>query len=228
MKKGIIYFSLLMSIMLLFCNYNIAMAIDGFNSITRTSVEEKTDSFTVKKMQLDSEGNYTEKTDTFYKSENPYYQIQLEQANKDSKNIFDIEKWNSWMALCKQKGNCNGSSSTTTSSASEENTKTPAPGSSNKTTSNLVLNGCGEGSGLFSGLVKTGSNIFLGLRDLIYVVAGFGIIGVAVGGFFGNLNWKWLGAIIIGLIVIASTGEIIATVTDCKQFTSTVIQDTLK
>ncbi len=109
-----------------------------------------------------------------------------------------------------------------------KNTKTPTPGSSNKTTGNLVLNGCGEGSGLFSGLVKTGSEIFLGLRDLIYVVAGFGIIGVAVGGFFGNLNWKWLGAIIIGLIVIASTGEIIATVTDCKQFTSTVIQDTLK
>ena len=50
------------------------------------------------------------------------------------------------------------------------------------------VTGCSSDYGLFSGLIKTGSDIFKGLRDLIYVVAGFGIIGVAVGGFFGNLN----------------------------------------
>ena len=72
----------------------------------------------------------------------------------------------------------------------------------------------------FSGLWISGSKIFNGLRDLIYVVAGFGIIGVAVGGFFGNLNWKWLGAIVISLVVIASTGELINLITGCDGFTS--------
>ena len=62
---------------------------------------------------------------------------------------------------------------------------------------------------LFSDLTQKGIRIFEGMRDIIYVVSGFGIIGVAVGGFFGNINWKWLGAIVIGLMVIGLTGEIL-------------------
>lgn len=90
------------------------------------------------------------------------------------------------------------------------------------------VTGCSSNYGLFSGLIETGRKIFNGLRDLIYVVAGFGIIGVAVGGFFGNLNWKWLGAIVIALVVIATTGEIINMITGCDKFTAAMISDTLK
>ena len=66
---------------------------------------------------------------------------------------------------------------------------------------------------LFGELTAKGAEIFTGMRDIIYVVAGFGIIGVAVGGFFGNLNWKWLGAIIIGLMIIAMTAAFVQYVT---------------
>ena len=99
---------------------------------------------------------------------------------------------------------------------------------SNTQASKVTITGCSGNFGLFSGLITAGQDIFKGLRDLIYVVAGFGIIGVAVGGFFGNLNWKWLGAIVIALIVIATTGELLAAITNCQSFTSTYIQDTLK
>lgn len=68
-------------------------------------------------------------------------------------------------------------------------------------------------SGIFSELTEKGAEIFTGMRDIVYVVAGFGIIGVAVGGFFGNLNWKWLSAIIIGLVVLAVTGAFVKYVT---------------
>ena len=86
----------------------------------------------------------------------------------------------------------------------------------------LVVLGCGDafaasgsggGDGIFSSLVTSGKNIFSDLRELIYIVAGFGIIAVGVGGIFGNLNWKWLGAIIISLVVIASAGELIQIMT---------------
>ena len=40
------------------------------------------------------------------------------------------------------------------------------------------------------------------------------MIAVGVGGIFGNLNWKWFGAIIISLVVIASAGEIISLMTN--------------
>ncbi len=104
----------------------------------------------------------------------------------------------------------------------------PSVGTSGDTKGYGVVTGCTKNTGLFSGLINTGSKIFQGLRDLIYVVAGFGIIGVAVGGFFGNLNWKWLGAIVIALVVIASTGELITAITGCTDFTQSMITDTLK
>ena len=72
----------------------------------------------------------------------------------------------------------------------------------------------GDNAGLFSALIKSGTTIFNDLRELIYIVAGFGIIAVGVGGIFGNLNWKWFGAIIISLVVIASAGEIISLMTN--------------
>lgn len=87
---------------------------------------------------------------------------------------------------------------------------------------------CGSDYGIFNELVQTGQKIFKRLRDLIYVVAGFGIIAVAVGGFFGNLNWKWLGAIVISLVVVATAGELIVLMTGCEQFSSSLITNTLQ
>lgn len=58
---------------------------------------------------------------------------------------------------------------------------------------------------VFENLTDTGWEIFGGMRRIIFGAAGFGIIAVAIGGFFGVLNWKWLSAIIIGLVVIALT-----------------------
>ena len=96
----------------------------------------------------------------------------------------------------------------------------------NNTGLSATLQACGADVGMFSDLIKKGTEIFEGLREIIYVVAGFGILAVAVGGFFGNLNWKWLGAIVIGLMVIASTGEILVMITGCEDLN--LVSDTLK
>ena len=109
--------------------------------------------------------------------------------------------------------------------AAQKSGTAPTTVSTSNTTQDASF--CGSGTGVFSELVRTGQNIFQRLRDLIYVVAGFGIIGVAVGGFFGNLNWKWLGAIVISLIVIASAGELIILITGCESFGKDLITDTL-
>lgn len=82
-------------------------------------------------------------------------------------------------------------------------------------------------SGLFSDLIKKGGEMFEGMREIIYAVAGFGVVAVAIGGFFGNLNWKWLTAIILGLVVIATTASIINYMVD-DDITQGAITDTLK
>lgn len=71
-----------------------------------------------------------------------------------------------------------------------------------------------DNGGMFSSLVASGKQIFEDLRELIYIVAGFGIIAVGIGGIFGNLNWKWLGAILISLVIIATAGEILSLLTN--------------
>ncbi|MBQ8870120.1 MAG: hypothetical protein IJ019_01940 [Alphaproteobacteria bacterium] len=62
---------------------------------------------------------------------------------------------------------------------------------------------------VFENLTNTGWEVFGGMRKIIFGAAGFGIIAVAIGGFFGVLNWKWLSAIIIGLVVIGLTVSIV-------------------
>ncbi len=82
-------------------------------------------------------------------------------------------------------------------------------------------------NGLFSDLIAKGGSIFSGMREIIYAVAGFGISAVAIGGFFGNLNWKWLVAIALGLFVIATTGVIINYMVGEQTITDSMITDTL-
>ncbi len=57
--------------------------------------------------------------------------------------------------------------------------------------------------GPFGELISAGRDIFTGLREIIYPASAVGIIAVCMGGFFGNINWKWLTAIVVGLVVIS-------------------------
>ena len=85
----------------------------------------------------------------------------------------------------------------------------------------------GNSFALFEGLRDSGREIFEGMREIIYAVAGFGIFAVAIGAFFGNINWRWLTAIIVGLIVIATTGGILKYVIGDDSDNVVNIRDTL-
>lgn len=69
----------------------------------------------------------------------------------------------------------------------------------------LVLTICASDPAFaaFEQLKKSGSTIFEGLREIIYPASAIGIIAVCIGGFFGTINWKWLTAIVVGLVVIS-------------------------
>jgi len=62
----------------------------------------------------------------------------------------------------------------------------------------------------FESLSGAGKTIFNGLRDIIYPASAIGVICVCIGGFFGNINWKWLTAVVVGLIVISLCGGFIS------------------
>lgn len=58
-------------------------------------------------------------------------------------------------------------------------------------------------TGTFGALSDAGKTIFRGLRKIIYPAATIGIASVCIGGMFGNFNWKWLIAILLGVFIIA-------------------------
>lgn len=62
----------------------------------------------------------------------------------------------------------------------------------------------GDGGGTFGALSTAGTAIFHGLRKIIYPAATIGIACVCIGGMFGNFNWKWLVAILLGVFIIAT------------------------
>ncbi len=47
------------------------------------------------------------------------------------------------------------------------------------------------------------------LRPLIFILAGFGLIGFAFAAIFGKINWKWFANIAIGLFLVANVGLLI-------------------
>lgn len=91
----------------------------------------------------------------------------------------------------------------------------------------FATNSFAEDKALFSDLTNHGAKIFGGMREIIYAVSGFGIVAIAIGSFFGTLNWKWLVAIIIGLVVIALTAGIINYMVDSDVITDEMITDSL-
>ena len=55
---------------------------------------------------------------------------------------------------------------------------------------------------------------FVQARSVVYVLSGFGLIGVAVGAIFGKINFKWLAMICIGLAMLAGADNIVNYSTD--------------
>lgn len=60
-----------------------------------------------------------------------------------------------------------------------------------------------QGEGTFGALRNAGATIFKGLRKVIYPAATIGVACVCIGGMFGNFNWKWLIAILLGIFIIS-------------------------
>lgn len=52
-------------------------------------------------------------------------------------------------------------------------------------------------------------NVFLAVKAIIFVVGGFGLVGIAFAAIFGKINWKWFAALAVGLAILAAAGSIV-------------------
>ena len=61
----------------------------------------------------------------------------------------------------------------------------------------------------FGTVTKKGIELFQNVRTIIFVLGGFGLVGLAVGAIFGNVKWKWFASLAIGLVILAIASQII-------------------
>lgn len=52
-------------------------------------------------------------------------------------------------------------------------------------------------------------NVFTAVKTIIFVVGGFGLVGVAFGAIFGTVKWKWFAGLAVGLAILAAAGSIV-------------------
>ena len=79
-----------------------------------------------------------------------------------------------------------------------------------------------------AGIAKA-TNVFRSVRTIVFVIGGFGLVGLAVQAIFGKVKWPWFGALAVGLGVLAAAGALISyatgdSVTD--EYVDTFSQDT--
>lgn len=56
---------------------------------------------------------------------------------------------------------------------------------------------------------KKALQTFQAVRTIIYIIGGFGLVGLGFAAIFGKVNWKWFAALAVGLAIIAAAGAIV-------------------
>lgn len=83
-----------------------------------------------------------------------------------------------------------------------------------------------EGSAtVFDTVTSKGSTLFQAVKTVVFVMGGFGLVGLAVGAIFGAVKWKWFASLAFGLAVLAVAGAIVEYFTDAG---APAFGDTLK
>ncbi len=62
---------------------------------------------------------------------------------------------------------------------------------------------------VFDTILDKGRDLFSNVRTVVFVLGGFGLVGLAVASIFGRPMWKWFAFLALGLVVVAVAGAIV-------------------
>lgn len=76
---------------------------------------------------------------------------------------------------------------------------------------------------VFGTVENKGKTMFEAVKKIVFVIGGFGMVGLAVAAIFGAIKWKWFAALGFGLAVVAAANAVVQYATN----TSAGFSDTL-
>lgn len=68
----------------------------------------------------------------------------------------------------------------------------------------------GNGGGAGYDVALKLANVFEQVKNVFYVLAAFGLIGMAAAALLGKIQWKWLWALVFGVAIVAGAGYIVS------------------
>ena len=71
----------------------------------------------------------------------------------------------------------------------------------------------GNGENVFTTVLDRMIVTFQNVRAVIFIVGGFGLVGLAFAAIFGKVKWSWLAALAVGLAIVAVAGAVVDYVT---------------
>ena len=74
--------------------------------------------------------------------------------------------------------------------------------------------------GIFGSAQTKANDAFMNIRLIVFLVGGFGIIGLAFAAIFGKVHFRWGSGLAFGLFVLAVTASVISFVTGADVITS--------
>ena len=73
-----------------------------------------------------------------------------------------------------------------------------------------------------------GVNTFRAVRTIIFIVGGFGLVGVAFGAIFGKINWKWFAGLAVGLAILLVRVPVMLLAAELQQLALTAENSIIK
>jgi len=74
----------------------------------------------------------------------------------------------------------------------------------------------GDAGNALDKIALKAASMFAGVRKIVFVVGGFGLIGLAMAAIFGKIQWKWFGALAVGLAILALASTVVTYVAGDK------------
>ena len=56
---------------------------------------------------------------------------------------------------------------------------------------------------------QTKASVFSSVKTIIFIVGGFGLVGLAFQAIFGKVKWPWFASLAVGLAILAAAGSIV-------------------
>ncbi len=66
---------------------------------------------------------------------------------------------------------------------------------------------------VFSTITSKLTGTFQNVRNVIFIVGGFGLVGLGFAAIFGKIKWTWLAALAAGLAIVALASQVVDYVT---------------